>query len=66
MNGPEDGHIRLYSAPPKYQFRDITGSFRGANVAYTLRWNVVPWVGTMQWGKSKDGYVTLPHGEGES
>ena len=66
MNSPEDGHIKLYSAPQKYQFRDITGSFRGVNATYTLRWNVVPWVGIMQWGKTKDGYITLPHAERES
>lgn len=66
MNGPEDGYVKLRSAPQKYRFTDITGSFRDTNVTYTLRWNVVPWVGIMQWGKSKEGYISLSQAEGNS
>ena len=60
MNNPEEARIQLYSASQKYKFSEITGSFRHVNATYSLRWNVVPWVGFMQWGKSADGYITLP------
>jgi Signal peptidase subunit len=60
MNDPEEARIQLHSAPQKYRFTDITGSFRDFNATYLLRWNVVPWVGMMQWGKSKEGHISLP------
>lgn len=60
MNTPEDSRIQLYSASQKYRFTDITGSFKDFNATYSLRWNVVPWVGLMQWGKSTEGYISLP------
>jgi signal peptidase complex subunit 3 len=63
MNNPEEGKLQMYSASQKYRFTDITGSFRNFNATYTLRWNVVPWVGIMQWGQSKAGYITLPETE---
>jgi hypothetical protein len=60
MNTPEDAQIQLYSASQKYRFNEITGSFRHVNATYALRWNVVPWVGMMQWGKGSDGSIALP------
>ena len=60
MNNPEEARIQLYSASQKYRFTDITGSFKNFNATYSLRWNVVPWVGLMQWGKGKEGFITLP------
>jgi hypothetical protein len=63
MNNREEGQINLIAAPPKYRFTDITGKFRDYNATYSLRWNVVPWVGIMQWGKSKEGEITLQQAE---
>jgi signal peptidase complex subunit 3 len=60
MNNPEEAKLQIYSGSQKYPFTDITGSFRNFNATYTLRWNVVPWVGIMQWGQSKARYITLP------
>lgn len=60
MNTPEDARIQLYSASQKYRFTDITGSFKDFNATYSLRWNVVPWVGLMQGGKGTEGYISLP------
>ena len=63
MDSREEGRINLISAPPKYRFTDITGNFRGYNATYSLKWNVVPWVGIVQWGKSKEGKITLQQTE---
>lgn len=62
INKPEEARIQLYSAPQKYRFNDITGSFKGFNATYALRWNVVPWVGLMQWGRGSD-FIILPQQE---
>lgn len=60
MNTPEEGHVHLVSAPQKYRFNDITGRFKDFNATYSLRWNIVPWVGLMRWGKGEEGYIALP------
>jgi signal peptidase complex subunit 3 len=60
INTPKEGHIHLYSAAQKYHFTDITGNFKDFNATYALRWNIVPWVGAMRWGKGAEGYVDLP------
>jgi len=64
INTPEEAQIQLYSASQKYRFTDITGSFKDFNATYALRWNVVPWVGLMQFGRGTDGYITLPQSTG--
>jgi signal peptidase complex subunit 3 len=60
INNEEEAHVQIYSGSQKYRFNEITGSFRHVNATYSLRWNVVPWVGFMQWGQSRDGHVVLP------
>ena len=60
INKPEEAHIHLDNAPQKYRFNDITGSFKNFNATYTLRWNIVPWVGLMRWGRGTEGYLSLP------
>jgi len=64
INTPEEARIQVYSASQKYRFTDITGSFKDFNATYALRWNVVPWVGLMQFGRGTDGYITLPQSTG--
>ena len=59
INTPEEAKLQLYSASQKYRFTDITGSFTNVNATYALHWNVVPWVGILQWGKGQKGYIKL-------
>jgi Signal peptidase subunit len=59
-NTPDDAQIQLYSASQMYRCDETTGNFRDVNATYALRWNIVPWVGMMQWGKRLDGYIALP------
>jgi len=59
INTPEEAKLQVYSASQKYRFTDITGSFDGVNATYALHWNVVPWVGMLQWGKGPAGYIKL-------
>jgi len=58
INSPEEA--KLHAASQKYRFTDITGSFDRVNATYALHWNVVPWVGVLQWGKASAGYIKLP------
>ena len=60
INSPEEAKLQVYSASQKYRFTDITGSFDRVNAIYALHWNVVPWVGVLQWGKGSTGYIKLP------
>jgi signal peptidase complex subunit 3 len=60
INNPDEAQLQLYSASQKYKFNDIAGDFKNFNATYALRWNIVPWVGLMRWGKGSEGYLALP------
>jgi signal peptidase complex subunit 3 len=66
INTPEEADLQLYSASQKYRFNEITGNFRHVNATYALRWNVVPWVGLMGWGKGVDGSIALHQSASDS
>nr|GAT42846.1 predicted protein [Mycena chlorophos] len=54
----EDANIRLKSRQ-KYLFKDITG-FKDASAVYTLRYNVMPWVGALTYGTAGSTNTSVP------
>ncbi|KAF7316172.1 Signal peptidase subunit 3 [Mycena indigotica] len=54
----EDAHIQVKNRQ-KYQFKDVSG-FRDASAIYTLRYNVMPWVGALTYGTAGSTNVTVP------
>ncbi|KAJ7065038.1 signal peptidase 22 kDa subunit [Mycena amicta] len=56
----EDANIQV-KGRQKYHFKDVSG-FRDASAIYTLRYNVMPWVGALTYGTagSTNGSIPFP------
>ncbi|KAF7319054.1 Signal peptidase subunit 3 [Mycena chlorophos] len=54
----EDANIRVKTRQ-KYLFKDITG-FKDASAVYTLRYNVMPWVGALTYGTAGSTNTSVP------
>lgn len=57
----KNARVNINGGKPKYEFKEIGGSFKGVEPSFSLRYDVQPWTGALLRGEAaRTERVALP------